>query len=647
MRIASLVLWSALIVTTPALDAGQAVSSPGAAAIVTGRVVDAATGAAIANAIVAIARPQAGALRQPTGSAPAPVLTDRDGRFFFRDLPTGEYSILATKPGFIDGAAGRHLPEGPSAPVGVGEGARIRDVTVPLWRYATISGRVVDESGEPLAGIDVRAARLQFLAGRRRASFVSGRAWTDDRGEYRFSSLVPGAYAIVVPATVLSEPPGFPSAMRAAGETPRAWLQTMTGVGTAPMSMDRAEVVAGSPRSLVSSVNGLPGTPAGDGAAWHTYPSTFHPAAQTLSGATIVRAESGRDRAGVDIALHLTATYEVSGMLTGPDGPAAHHAVHLVRPEDGDMPLFDVATALTDGAGAFTFHGVPPGQYIARVVRTPWPGGEGSRLGIAGGTGAIEYIVTTGGKPGMPPPPVPAEPLLHVSQPIAVGERHLHDVQLVLQAGPRVSGRAEFDGMAARPTAEQWTRLTASLEPASGAIQSNVYPGRFSADGRFEMPSTWPGRYLVHVSPPPGWTVRSVMHQGREISESPIDLTSDLDDVVITFTDRPAKIEGVVHDADGLPGRRAVVLLFPVDPAAWTDYGRASRRVRSAMPSIDGRFAFDAPPAGAYHVIAIADAEAAEWSNPETLSRLATRAERVEATEGQTVTRALRVGRNP
>lgn len=647
MRMASFMVWPALIVISPAVHVGQAASSPQAPAIITGRVVDGATGSAIANAVVSISKAGEPASRAPSGSGLAPMLSDGGGRFFFRHLSTGAYSITAMKSGYISGAAGRHMPEGPISAIEVADGSRVRDVTVALWRHATISGRVIDEAGEPLPGVDVRAARLQFVAGRRRASFVSGRAWTDDRGEYRFSALVPGDYAIVVPTTVLSEPPGFPFAIRAAGDTPRAWLQTMTGVGTAPMSMDRAEVVASSARSLVSSVNALPGTPSGDGAAWLTYPSTFHPAAHTLNGATIVRAESGRDRSGVDIALRLTATYEVSGMLTGPDGPAAHYAVHLVRPEDGDMPLFDVATALTDGAGAFTFHGVPPGQYVARVVRTPWPAGEGQELGVAGGTGAIEYIATFGGKPGMPAPPVPVEPLLHVSQPITVGDRHVRDVQLVLQSGPRVRGRGEFDGMAARPTAEQWTRVSVSLEPASGALQSNISSGRFSQDGRFETPSTWPGRYLVRVSPPPGWTVRSVMQQGRDISESPIELTSDLDDAVVTFTDRPAKIEGLVHDADGRPNRRAVVLLFPADPAAWTDYGRTSRRVRSAMPSIDGRFVFDAPPAGSYHVIAIPDVEAADWSNPETLARLATRADRVEAVEGQTVTRTLRVGRVP
>jgi protocatechuate 3,4-dioxygenase beta subunit len=640
-------LVSLVIALMPVPGAGQAPAQSSASGMVTGRVVDAATGAAIAGAVVSIGRPASPAGRAPSGSGLAPILSDRDGRFFFRDLSPGAYNVTATKPGFIGGAAERHVPEGPALPIDVGDGQRVRDVTVPLWRYAVISGRVVDEAGEPLPGIDVRAVRLQFGAGRRRAALVLGRAWTDDRGEYRFSTLMPGDYALVVPATVLSEPPGFTGAIRTQGETPRAWFQTMTAVGTAPMSFDRAEAVARTGGSLVSSVNSLPGTPDEGSGAWLTYPSTFHPAATTLGGATIVGAESGRDRSGIDITLRLTPTYEVSGSLTGPDGPAAYHVVHLVRPEDGDMPLFDVATALTDGAGAFAFHGVPPGQYIARVVRTPWPAGEEQRLGIVGGTGAIPSIATFGGRPGMPLPPVPTEPLLHVSQPLAIGERHARDVQLVLQAGPRIRGRAEFDGMAARPAAEQWAQLVVSLQPASGAQYSNVQPGRFTEDGRFQTPSTWPGRYLVRVpSPPAGWTVRSVMYQGREISETPIDLASDLDDVVITFTDRPARIDGVVNDADGRPDRRAVVVLFPVDPAGWTDYGRTSRRVRSALPSRDGRFSFDAPPAGAYFLVAIPDTESADWSNPEVLAALAARAERLEVVEGQTVTRTLRTGRS-
>lgn len=617
---------------TPAIPPGPAPAPAPvpATGLITGRVLN-ADGAPIASAIVSLS-----GRGQPVQQSPR-VLTDAEGRFFFSDLAAGTYTASATKPGWIPGAFGRRRPNGNSIGIDLTDGERRGDISIVLWRYAVISGRVVDDAGDPIVDLDVRAFLRSFVAGRRRMAFTV-RARTDDRGLFRFASLLPGDYLIVVPATVTSEPATMAGAIRAEGETPRAYLQTMTAVGTAPMLFDRADVPARGDR-LVSSIVALPGPPTADG-AWLTYPTTFFPSTSAIGSATAVRAESGRERSGVDVTLRLVATFQVSGRLMGADGAAAYHAVHLLPADSADAPLFDVGTAITDQSGSFTFDGVPPGQYVTRVVRTPWPTGDGQRLALAGGTGAIPYVATVGRGPSAGQPPLPTEPLLYADQPITVADRHVRELSVTMRAGPRVSGRTEFNGSAPRPTAAEFQLVGVVLEPAGGQQYSAIPSGQFSADGQFATPGHPPGRYLIRAPAfPSGWTATSVMYHGRDVSETPIDLTSDIEGVVVTYADRPAKIDGTVEGIDRRTG--AIVLLFPTDPAAWTDYGRNSRRVRSTPASATGTFTLPAPPDGEYFLVAILDEQAADWQNPAVLRKLSAIADRIQVRDGQPVTRAL------
>ena len=86
------------------------------------------------------------------------VLTDAEGRFFFSDLDAGSYIVNVTKPGWIAGAFGRRRPGGAFTPLSLKDGERRSDVNVTLWRYAVISGRAVDETGDPM--VDLRCTRV-------------------------------------------------------------------------------------------------------------------------------------------------------------------------------------------------------------------------------------------------------------------------------------------------------------------------------------------------------------------------------------------------------------------------------------------------------------------------------------------------------
>lgn len=648
-----------VVISTAAMlaQAGQAPQAPRASGLLAGRVVDAA-GEVVAGAVVAVRVDTGGPplpRSAPVGRA-VPVRTNAEGRFVFTDVPAGTYQLDVTKAGWLPGMLGRKRPGGSGLPVELAEGQHRNDLTITLWRPAVIAGTVTADNGDPLVGVEVRAVQLMHVAGRRQMHMPQtgpGSQWrpqflarqkTDDRGAYRFSDLLPGDYVVAVLTSVLSEPPGFAGAIRAANTTPRAYYQTMTATGAAPIVFDRATGVAAGGRALVDSLSGLSGVPTTE-AAWLAYPTTYHPSAVTQTAATIVRAISGEPQTAVDVQVRLVPTFQVSGMLTGPEGPAPWHAVHLVPVDTGDTPLVDVGTAVTDGDGAFTFYGVPPGQYIARVIRIPWPG-PGMDMGIAGGTGAIPYVSVFGRGPSGGPPPVPTDPLLHAGESVVVADHHVRNLALTMSEGPRVRGRVLLEGTGPQPTAEQWRMANVFAAAANGREDSMISPGQFSGDGQFATPSLWPGKYLLRVNPPKGWTLLRAQYQGRDISSTPIDITTDLDNVVITLTNRVRTVKGAVQIESGSRADDAVVVMFPVEREGWIDYGRVSRRVTSVRVAEDGTFTLPAPPDGEYYVVAIPDAESDDWQNPATMAKLAGVADRFRMQGDGPSALSLRVRRN-
>src|SRR5438046_2061169 len=50
------------------------------------------------------------------------ALTDESGRFVFRQLAAGRYSIAASRPGYLPSSAGAKKPGGPGVPLVIGDG---------------------------------------------------------------------------------------------------------------------------------------------------------------------------------------------------------------------------------------------------------------------------------------------------------------------------------------------------------------------------------------------------------------------------------------------------------------------------------------------------------------------------------------------
>src|SRR5687767_7909836 len=102
------------------------VPAPGAReGVITGQVVDAVTGKPVSAVVVSI-----GGLTIPVHLGPSPgpgqprILTGADGRFVFRGLSPGSFTITATKSGYAGGSYGKRRPNGSSQSVVLTEAAR-------------------------------------------------------------------------------------------------------------------------------------------------------------------------------------------------------------------------------------------------------------------------------------------------------------------------------------------------------------------------------------------------------------------------------------------------------------------------------------------------------------------------------------------
>jgi hypothetical protein len=181
------------------------------------------------------------------------------------------------------------------------------------------------------------------------------------------------------------------------------------------------------------------------------------------------------------------------------------------------------------------------------------------------------------------------------------------------------------------------------MAAASGRADVVRFAVAFSVDGRFTSASLWPGRYLVRAAPPEGWQFKDATYQGRDISSRPIDVSADLDNIVITFIDKLGTIKGNVQVEPGSPVDDATVLMFPTDSALWVDFGRTNRMFASARVSTAGQFSVTLPPPGEYFIVAVPDESTEQWQSPEALAKLAPLAERLRVAGETSLTHSLQL----
>jgi hypothetical protein len=148
-----------------------------------GRVFAADNGAPLRKAQVRLFSPELRENRLAT--------TDVQGTYEFKDLPAGRYTLTANKGSFVSLQYGQTRPLEPGKPLQILDAQTMEKVDFSLPRGSVITGRIVDEFGEPVTDVMVAPMRYQYQQGRRRLVPSGRTTQTNDIGEFSRFGLPP------------------------------------------------------------------------------------------------------------------------------------------------------------------------------------------------------------------------------------------------------------------------------------------------------------------------------------------------------------------------------------------------------------------------------------------------------------------------
>ena len=515
------------------------------------------------------------------------ALTDENGIFDFTELPAGRYTLTVSKSGFVSLSYGQRRPLQAGTPLQLADGQQLKGIEFRLPRGGVVAGHVSDEDGEPMAGAIVRVMRYQYLQGERRLT-PAGTAQTDDKGQYRVWGLMPGDYYVNAVTRIADFG-------RGGGPGGRG------GPGGAI-----AGFIGGALGGNIAAVFGG----AGDDQDRLAYAPTYFPGVGSVNEARPIAVGLSQEVLDVDFNLQLVRTSRVSGHVSNPDGtPTTSGNVNLTAEGASGGGRGQIGInygGRIEWDGNFSIGNVPPGRYVLRAR------GDDTEL--------PQYAM----------------------QPLSVTGGEITDLPVVLLPGASLSGSITFlPGQLPVPGDLTQVRITAPAVDESGlGPNPNV---RVDKEGRFTLDGVPAGAHLIRPNGGArGWALKSVTVEGREVTDTPIDLKSGqkLANVSVVFTDKLSEINGTVADQQGTPITEFTVLAFPTDPSLWRPQ---SRHIMTARPDQTGKFRIRGLPPAEYYLVTVDPTEQGEWFEPAFLDQHRAAASRLTIAEGDVKTQDFKV----
>jgi len=275
-------------------------------AVLSGRVVAAEGGKPLRRALV-----RASSQELPQGRS---VSTDGDGRWQLKGLPAGSYRVSVSKGGYVDIGYGQLRPFETGKVLELGDGQVMEKLDVSLPRAGVITGRVVDEFGEPVTGARVSPMRYRYTGGQRRLVSMAPGDTTDDIGQFRLHGLSPGDYYV----------------------SAQAGFGAMFG-----QSDDRVG-----------------------------YATTYYPGTAVTTDAQRITVTIGQETPQVNFAMSSSRIATVSGTAVSSSGRPIDRGFLSLVSTVGGMPMMSLGTQLKPD-GTFQFSNVTPGDYRLQVQHSP------------------------------------------------------------------------------------------------------------------------------------------------------------------------------------------------------------------------------------------------------------------------------------
>jgi protocatechuate 3,4-dioxygenase beta subunit len=279
----------------------QQSEQPGTATMA-GRVTDGATGEPVRRAVVT-------ATTEGNNGRSRRAMTGDDGSFIIRDAAKGKYWITAEKAGFVRGAYRGKTASSWGDAIDLAGDENRTGLDVTMQKQAVITGRIVDEAGEPVEHASVQA--MPVRTARRGGSYST---MSNDKGEFRIAKLPPGAYRIL------------------------------------------ASRLASRDETLTEKVEGRVTAEA----------PTYFPGTTDVNAAAVIRVTPGDERGGAEVRIQRSTVVNVRGRVTG-EG-VGDRSARLSLISAAQASSFGFRGPGGGGAGigpdgSFTFRNVRPGEY--------------------------------------------------------------------------------------------------------------------------------------------------------------------------------------------------------------------------------------------------------------------------------------------
>jgi protocatechuate 3,4-dioxygenase beta subunit len=535
--------------------------------VISGTVVDGESGDAIRKAVVTLSLPG-------TPRRWATTRTDGSGRFQFDGLPAGKYDLRATKASEGTAIYGANHRRELGDTITLGDGETRGNITLRFLHSASISGHVYDSDGEPVADVTVNLLRqgrnlgAPILTNYRTAS-------TDDRGEYRISSIDPGQYYL---------------------HTTPPRLGRFGGPGT------------GGEATLVDQ---------------------YYGGARDSKDSTPIHVGGGETLAGLDFRLVSEPAVELRGQILGVPAESAPESPQAESEHSGGLIMFHggmggpaIRVTITP-AEAGSLNG--QGRWTQSVGAQD-PEHHFQMPALPAGRYRIEAVLEAGNKT------YGASQVLDLhanSGEIALTLAPAVDLAGTLrvegQAPPVEAGVARLNGVAA--TRQGGLRVQLA-RPGSGrnSVTANV-----GADGKFSLPQIVSGDWQLSVTPVPPGFLKSARLGDKDVRFSTFEIGSNTEaplNIVVSMN--TATVEGEI-DSEG-DSKRAGVVIAPVGP-----YHNLARYYYGTTANDKGKFHISGIAPGKYKIFAVEKMAPASFRTPEAADQLDELGEAIELAEGATL----------
>ena len=561
-----------LLLSFQAMVAAQSVPSS-----LEGVVTDQLTGGAISKVTLDLQSTTDSTLRYP-------AITASDGRFVFRNVLPGRYSLTAIRTGYVRSQYGQRGPNTNAATILVTSGQSVLDVRMWMVQSSVISGRLLDVEGEPVADAQIHAWKISYRDGFRTMIPIDSQA-SNDLGEYRLFGLPPGQYYVSAQpdSRSFTRSPSYAAlGPPIPGAVVTSFSAGQTGTVTDPATSARA--------------------------VGKDYAPVFYGGTTDEFSATQINLPAGTELRSMDIAISRVPMGTIAGKVYDASTGQPARGIVIASPIGPNTQFTTLSNVAVTGGRIVVSNG------LNIFVN---PGGEFSGPMLPQGKYLLTAFLDAQGK------------RISGQSIVELGSANVTDARIVISPVPEVSGRVTIESGTGAAAADVG-RVQVGLK-STVSTTMDLKPQSVSAAGAFTLRNETAGDYVVSVSPgmEKGY-VKSIQLGNADILNDGFHAGNMPNgEMVIVIGTNPGSMTGVARDENGDAFPNATVVLLP------DEYHRNRIDLyQSALSDAAGHYRFDRVPPGAYRIFAWEDVEKDAWRNSAFMRLHENRGKGINVAEG-------------